>query len=173
MVLLKNSHRKRPNRSDLKSQRFQIAWCGFEIARFKIAAIWAFTMQVFLAKPSNFIVFFTPMDPNAIFQPWSGVRERPCVIIVLIFCNIYHACSWYLVPKDNCKRETQERGERDVQASFEGVANEREELSFLSSPVRLTLDSYAFCTTIWGKLSLGSRTASGLGCIDALLEQSG
>ena len=35
------------------------------------------------------------------------------------------------------------------------------------------LDSDAFCTTIWVKLSLGSRTASGLGCIDALLEQSG
>ena len=36
-----------------------------------------------------------------------------------------------------------------------------------------TLDSDAFCTTIWVKLSLGSRTASGLVCIDALLEQSG
>ena len=35
------------------------------------------------------------------------------------------------------------------------------------------LDSDAFCTTIWVKLSLGSRTASRLGCIDALLEQSG
>ena len=35
------------------------------------------------------------------------------------------------------------------------------------------LDSDAFCTTIWVKLSLGSRTASGLACIDALLEQSG
>ena len=35
------------------------------------------------------------------------------------------------------------------------------------------LDSDALCTTVWVKLSLGSRTASGLGCIDALLEQSG
>ena len=35
-----------------------------------------------------------------------------------------------------------------------------------------TLDSYAFCTTIWVKVSLGSRTASGLACIVALLEQS-
>ena len=37
------------------------------------------------------------------------------------------------------------------------------------------LDSDALCTTIrfWVKLSLGSRTASGLACIDALLEQSG
>ena len=29
-----------------------------------------------------------------------------------------------------------------------------------------------FCATIWVKLSLGSGTASGLGCINALLEQS-
>ena len=35
------------------------------------------------------------------------------------------------------------------------------------------LDSDALCATIWVKLSLGSRTASGLACIDALLEQSG
>ena len=35
------------------------------------------------------------------------------------------------------------------------------------------LDSDALCTTIWVKLSLGSRTASGLARIDALLEQSG
>ena len=35
------------------------------------------------------------------------------------------------------------------------------------------LDSDALCTTIWVTLSLGSRTASGLACIDALLEQSG
>ena len=35
------------------------------------------------------------------------------------------------------------------------------------------LDSNALCTTIWVKLSLGSRTASGLARIDALLEQSG
>ena len=32
---------------------------------------------------------------------------------------------------------SQESCGRDVQASFEGVAGEREELSFLSSPVRL------------------------------------
>ena len=32
---------------------------------------------------------------------------------------------------------SQESCERDVQASFEGVAGEREELSFLSSPLRL------------------------------------
>ena len=35
------------------------------------------------------------------------------------------------------------------------------------------LDSDALCKTIWVKLSLGSRTASGFACIDALLEQSG
>ena len=144
--------------------------------RFEIAVNCEVCDASFFGKPLNFILFCTPMDQNAIFHPWFWMPKKYAFHRVVDFCNTSHPFSWIMVPK-RAVRETSR------------VACEREELSFLSncSPIRLphwlptmatiaklrTLDSYAFCTTIWVNVSLGSRTASGLACIDALLEQSG
>ena len=86
--------------------------------------------EVCNAEPSKFIVFFKPMDQNSIFQAWFWIRMSTHFTS---FC-IWQYLSTIFV---NDGSQVLKRAERDVQASFEGVAGEREELSFLSSPVRL------------------------------------
>ena len=84
-------------------------------------------MQVFQQNQQLSSLFFTSMDQNTIFQPvW--MRKSTHFISFWI---------WQCLSIVFMNYGSQESCERDVQASFEGVAGEREELSFLSSPVRL------------------------------------
>ena len=69
-------------------------------------------MRVFLAKPYDLSVFFTPMDQNTIFQPWFW-RQR---IVHLISFWI-----WQYLPIIFMNCGSQESCERDTQASFEGL----------------------------------------------------
>ena len=143
----------------------------FEISRFQIAAIWGFALRLFLAKPSIFIVFVTPMDQNTIFRPRFGMLKSSPFRMLLGFCNTSQS---FNIVKNG--------GSVGIVCNFQlricELAESDASLAQCDSPRPATriiaklriLDSDAFCTTIWVKLSLGSRTASELACINAHLD---
>ena len=114
-----NPHHAIWNRCDLKSLRFGRLRCQSVSKTIKIHS--------FLCAHGSKRYF-----PALIRSAKNYTFHR--VVEFLLYCSCVFMISG---PQRQLReRETQESCERDVQASFEGVAGEREELSFLSPPIR-------------------------------------